>query len=276
MDAEEGTLKDRSVCGARIVAGVLAAAACCQAQQPARRLTFDVASVKAFNQTWVETMSTHTPGRFAWTTSLPYLLAYAYHMQLFQIAGNIPSGKDWMVYRVDATMNPSATEDQVRLMLQSLLEDRFRMASHMETKETDGWALSVAKNGPKIHAVNDGEKAPPVPDSLRGAAPAVFEGKVTLHMSEPHVPDLIGLGVTLLQFCEALEQRMNTAVWDETRLKGKYYFEVRYADDGAPMDVDAPPLNAALQEHLGLKITKHKGPVHELFVDHIDKAPTEN
>jgi uncharacterized protein (TIGR03435 family) len=42
------------------------------------------------------------------------------------------------------------------------------------------------------------------------------------------------------------------------------------------MDADAPPLNAALQESLGLKIEKRKGPAEMLVIDHIEKEPTEN
>jgi uncharacterized protein (TIGR03435 family) len=59
-------------------------------------------------------------------------------------------------------------------------------------------------------------------------------------------------------------------------MKGNYYIAFRYAREDAPMDADAPPLNAALQESLGLKIEKRKGPAEMLVIDHIEKEPTEN
>jgi uncharacterized protein (TIGR03435 family) len=55
-------------------------------------------------------------------------VGYAYHLQDWRISGPLP-GSDF-IYAVDATTASAATEDQVRLMFQSLLADRFRMAAH--------------------------------------------------------------------------------------------------------------------------------------------------
>jgi uncharacterized protein (TIGR03435 family) len=80
----------------------------------------------------------------------------------------------------------------------------------------------------------------------------------------------------MLQLCDNLERSLRTAVWDETGMKGNYYLAFRYLTEDAPLDADAPPLNAALQGSLGLKIEKRKGPVEMLVIDHIEKTPTEN
>ena len=65
----------------------------------------------------------------------------------------------------------------------------------------------------------------------------------------------------MAQLCANLERSLGKVVWDETGLKGNYYVSFRYALDDVPADVsvDAPPLNAALLENLGLQITKRKG-----------------
>jgi uncharacterized protein (TIGR03435 family) len=237
-----------------------------------------VASLKGpLDQGVFETRPERSPGRFTWTTQLAYLIQYAYRMQDFRISGasgHIPGYGD--IYRVAATMPPSAAEDRIRLMLRSLLADRFQMVSHFVTKEADGWALSVAKNGPKIHEARDGDPAPSFPDWVRGrpADPAAWDGTISTQGIGDGVLYVLGRRVSMTQFCERLEGSQGTVVWDETGMKGNYYIAFRYAPDSAPMDADAPPLNAALQESLGLKIEKRKGPVEMLVVDRIEKTPT--
>ena len=65
-------------------------------------------------------------------------------------------------------------EEQMKLMLQTLLADRFKLTLHHDTKELPLYALVVAKNGPKFHAaaVAPGDSAPPPP------------GPVSVHLPE--------------------------------------------------------------------------------------------
>jgi uncharacterized protein (TIGR03435 family) len=241
---------------------------------------FEVVSVKGpLEQGGFNTRPTRSPGRFTWTTQLCYLLGYAYRLEWDRISGasgKIPGWGD--IYEVAATMSPDATEDQIRLMVRFLLEDRFKMVSHFETKEADGWVLTVAKGGPKIHEFKDGDPAPPFPDWVGGrpADRAAWDGVISATLPEVGVAAVNGRRVSMLQLCGNLERSLGTAVWDETGMKGNYYIAFRYAREDAPMDADAPPLNAALQESLGLKIEKRKGPAEMLVIDHIEKEPTEN
>lgn len=262
---------------------VLVALACDYAQSPTFEvaqaqadapLSFDVASVKAITQGWIEVRPTRSPGRFTWSTRTEELVEYAYHMQPFQISGSNPARTN-VVYRVDATLAPSATEDQVRLMLQSFLADRFKMACHPVTKEAEGYNLNVMKGGLKVREAKEGDQAPPMPEAF-GNRPNAFDGQILNHMPEAGIVEVIGRRVTMLQFSEALQRLVRTAVWDQTGLKGNYYFGFRYAPENAPDDADAPPLAAALAESLGLKLERHKGPVEMLVIDHIEKTPTEN
>jgi len=163
-------------------------------------------------------------------------------------------------------------------MVRSLLEDRLKMAWHFESKEVDGWALTVNKNGPKIHEFKDGDPPPPMPDWNKDLDPAGSDGQVWGILREAYIVSLTGRRISMAQLCENLERSLGTTVWDQTGLKGNYYIAFRYAMDEVPMDVDvdAPPLNAALQENLGLKIEKRKGPVQVVVIDHIERTPTEN
>ena len=240
--------------------------------------SFEVASVKTIRQTWIDNAPTRSPGRFTWTTNLLNLVQYAYHMRGFQISGQVSDGE--FVYRVDATMAPTATEDEVRLMLRSLLADRFKMVAHRVTKDGEGYNLSIGRGGPKIHEAKEGDQPPPLPDVFRGGSPtpAEVEGKVVEWHGAGTGIVMAGRRVSMLQLCTALQRVLNTVVWDDTGLKGNYYFALRYAREDAPeeADADAPSLLAAIQENLGLKLEKHKGPVEMLVVDHIEKNPTEN
>ena len=263
-----------------IVMGLMNPARSRAQAQTAAPLSFDVASVKVpLDQGVFGTRPRRSPGRFTWTTQLAYLIGYAYRLEWDRISGASGTIPGWGgIYEVAATMSSKATEDQIRLMMRSLLSDRFKMVSHFETKNADGWALSVAKNGPKIHEAKEEDPAPPFPDWERGRPDdrAAWDGTIFAHLPAAGVVAVIGRRVSMLQLCDNLERSLRTAVWDETGMKGNYYLAFRYLTEDAPMDADAPPLNAALQGSLGLKIEKRKGPVEMLVIDHIEKTPTEN
>jgi len=244
-------------------------------QGQAQRRTFDVASVKLSDATVFSGDPERTPGRFSWKTQLAYLVRYGFNTEWTRTSG----GSGWgNIYEVDATMDPKAKEDDIRLMVRSLLEDRFKMTWHYETKQSDGWALTVAKNGPKFNAYKDDDPAPPMPNWNKDLAPAGDDGRIWGILHEPYVVSLTGRRITMSQFCSDLELDRKKPVWDETGLKGKYYIAFRYSVENAPLDVEvsAPLLDAALQENLGLKIEKRSGTVQVLVIDHIEKVPTGN
>jgi uncharacterized protein (TIGR03435 family) len=244
--------------------------------QTAAPLSFDVASVKPVDQPWLQVFPQRTGGRITWTTDLHYLVGYAYHLQDWRISGTLP-GSD-CIYAVDATMAPAATDDQVRLMFQSLLADRFKMVAHRVTKEVDGYALTVGKNGPKIKEARAEEKPAALPEwfQKQGDIAAQLEGKVVATIPKAGVGAITGRRASMLQLTEALQRVLRLPVLDETGLPGNYYFALEFAKEDHTADVDVPPLSAAIQESLGLRLEKHKGPVEMLVVDHIEKTPTEN
>ncbi len=257
----------------------LACVCCAVFAQTAAAPSFDVASVKPSNDDVFSTVVERSPGRFSWKTQLAYLVRYGFNMEWTRISGASGDIPGWgSIYQVDATMDPKATEFEVRLMVRSLLEDRFKMTWHYETKPSDGWALTVAKNGPKIHAYKDDAPAPPMPDWNGGLDRAGDDGRIWGIIRDPYVVSLTGRRVTMSQFCSDLELDRKKPVWDETGLKGKYYIAFRYSMENVPLDVEvaAPRLDAALQENLGLKLEKRSGTVQVLVIDHIEKVPTAN
>ena len=240
-----------------------------RAQSPltAAPMRFEAASVKfPADQSILETRPRRTVGRFRWKTQLLYLLGYAYHLEWWRISEKPASGSVSLgsIYEIEATTGPDVTEDQERLMLQTLVIERFKMVAHRETKDAvQGYALTVAKDGPKMGAVKE-EKA--------SDDPAISDGWVSAHGPSQGVIVVEGQRATMLQFTEHLQRLLGTSVLDQTGLSGKYNFQVEFARDDDPSDYTA--VVAAIKQ-LGLKLEKYKGAVEFLVIDHLDKL-TEN
>jgi uncharacterized protein (TIGR03435 family) len=235
--------------------------------QSSTPLRFDVASVKIpANQNILEARPRRTVGRFRWKTQLMYLLGYAYHMEWWRISERPASGSVSLgsIYEIEATTSPDATEGQERLMLQTLLIERFKMVTHRETIDAvQGYALTVAKEGPKMEAVKE-EKA--------SDDPAISDGWVSAHGPSQGVVVIEGQRATMLQLTENLQRLLSTSALDQTGLTGKYNFQVQFARGDDPADYSAV---VAAVKQLGLKLEKYKGPVEFLVIDHLDKL-TEN
>jgi uncharacterized protein (TIGR03435 family) len=140
--------------------------------------------------------------------------------------------------------------------LRHLLEDRFQLAVHHETRDMREYALVVAKGGPKLREVQRGEQ----PFSLRTPT-----GKIVTRG---------GAKIELLARLLAL--RLQCPVIDETGI-GKdrlYDIQLNYSPDDSPSDT-ATSLFAALQEQLGLRLEPRRGPVDVLVIDRVER-PSEN
>jgi uncharacterized protein (TIGR03435 family) len=237
------------------------------------RPSFDVASVKANKSGSGLAGLRPDPGRLS-VTNLPLKAiiewAYGYGMDDYRISG----GPGWIESeRFDiegAAPNPMATE-QLRLMLQALLEDRFKLAARRETKELPVFSLVIAKNGPRL------VQSPPGADRAQGGA-FIRGFRIT------------GQAATMQQLANVLSSVLHRPVRDETGLSGSYDFDTKeFAADqdvsanlykDLPPDLAAripqPPASApsiftALEEQLGLKLESSKGPVEVLVIDHVER-----
>jgi uncharacterized protein (TIGR03435 family) len=194
------------------------------------------------------------------------LIQQAYGVREFQIVG----GPDWMgSERYDITAKPegAATQEQVKVMIQALLKDRFQLKFHRETKELPTYALVVAKGGPKFHA-SEVEKGSDSQTMRMG------RGQFTIE------------GAPMAALANQLAQILARSVIDKTELTGNYDFKLEFMPDqgqGGPIavtggDGHAPAENSgvsiftALQEQLGLKLESTKGPVEILVIERAAKA----
>ena len=207
------------------------------------------------------------------------VMARAYNVKAHQI-----SGPDWLKserYDIVATLPAGASKDQMPLMLQTLIAERFKLTLHRESKVMPVYALVVGKNGPKLHQA-DGQ------------------GGIRMSMG-PKGLNLTGK-VSIPMLVDALSRFTDRPVLDMTELKGTFDIDLSWKPDGqpggpvflgppggggrpaegggegkAPSEIaDAPSIFAAVQESLGLKLEGRKNPVEILIVDHADKVPSEN
>jgi uncharacterized protein (TIGR03435 family) len=189
-------------------------------------------------------------------------VAMAYDIQRFQYAG--PDWLESVGFDVTAKIPPETTLSQCKQMVQSLLRDRFKLVVHRQPKELPGYDLVVAKNGPKFKE-SDAEagKADPF-------LPPTWQPGGGMRMHSPQA--------TMQQFINLLLPFVGAPVTDLTGLKGTYQFSLAWMPDRTTMAArdSTPDLMLAMEEQLGLKLTKKKDSVDMLVIDHIEKTPTEN
>jgi uncharacterized protein (TIGR03435 family) len=240
--------------------------------QTASNPHFDVASVKPGGDVF-STRPNRTPGRIRWISQLCYLVGYAYHLDFSRVVGP----KCGAVYSVEAIFDPSAKEDQVRLMMQSLLMDRFKLHAHRVTTQTEGYALVIGNNGLKIKEYGAADEPPNMPEWVKDASPALkAQTYIAATSDEPGVTAITGRRVSMYQLAETLQRVTNIPVWDRTGRSGNYYFAFRYLQEiGADLETDAPSLATALKESLGLRLEKQRGPVETLVIDQVEE-PSAN
>ncbi len=128
-------------------------------QASATAPAFDVASVKQSQHSvgpdYNNQLTYEPTGISARNITLKRLLAEAYHLQQNQVSG--PSWINQNEYDIDAKASGVVTKEQITLMLQSLVAQRFNLKQHSETREMRVYELVVDKSGAKIHPVNGGE-----------------------------------------------------------------------------------------------------------------------
>jgi len=238
-----------------------------------RGQSFDVASVKPSPADSEFSFPSLTGGKMsAHSVDVRDLIRAAYRILDFQIAG-APGWLDSEKYDVDAKSEQPADETQTRLMLQSLLADRFQLKVRRESKELPVMALMVAKGGKaKLTPVDAvGCDLDPWPLSICGSL-TVLPGLV-----------FTARKVSMPQFATMLGAWLLEAVTDQTGLRGVFDFKLDLGAAGfAPTSGSAlnevdrmNALMAALQGQLGLKLERTRSTVEMVIIEHVER-PSEN
>ena len=240
-----------------IVLGAHLAAAKAQLAEP--QPSFDVATIKptpsadAVNGYW----SRPGIGRFyAHGLSVQFLIQLAYGIESNQISAK-PSWLDSDFYDVEAKPEEGIrlSPDELKPRLQSLLAERFHLATHFETKLVRGYALLVAKSGPRLQ--------PTKGDHLPGWRIDTSTGHLEGHnWSMPFLASM-------------LQRATKVSVADQTGITGSYDIKLRFAPE-LDADPTLPSLFTALRETLGLELRAEQVPMQVLVIDHVDRVPTQN
>jgi uncharacterized protein (TIGR03435 family) len=224
---------------------------------------FEVASIKAAappspNDRSPERNPERVTYRYA---SVKNLLMTAYGLRLHQVFG--PPWIDSERYDIVAKVPAGATKEQVTVMLQNLLADRFKLSVHRETKQLPLYELVVGNNGSNMR---DSDPNAPAGHSTR------FVGRNNVFKSSK---------ASMAEVIQVMNAFLDRPVVDKTGLAGTYDVKLTYTPDTPGNRRTEPDPNdisiyTAIQEQLGLRLEAKTGPVDVLVVDQGNKTPTEN
>jgi len=220
------------------------------------RPEFEVASIKPHNSDeGVPHVSIKAdPGRINYTNvTVRSLIRQAYGLKVYPLSGAADALSSDR-YDIVATAFGAASKERVELMLQSLLAERFKLVLHRETKELPVYALVVSKTGVKVREVQDD-----------GSAPEIGSGGG--HQIKAH-------HISMKALTSSLQGYIGDPVVDTTGLAGLYDLNLDCNPDES-ISADGGSLFEAVQQQLGLKLERRKGPVEVVVIDHVEK-PSEN
>jgi uncharacterized protein (TIGR03435 family) len=298
------------------------------AQSTEKQLAFDVASIKLKPQEVATTEAVRsniplgpgdvyvpTGGFFSATNQLvTNYIAFAYKMTPGQMQPIMESLPDWATrdrFDIQARAEGNPTKDQMRMMMRSLLADRFKLVLRKETRQISMYALVQVKageNGPQLAR----HPADAVCSASTSAVPGA--GGVTIATIEGGLPEVCGglfsmspskagrrhwgarnvsMGLIASSFSSIGD--VGRPVVDQTGLTGMFDFSLEFVPDLGPppaptsggtdgivvatYSVSAaaggPSFQDALKTQLGLKLESKKGPVEVMLVEHVDH-PTAN
>jgi len=205
--------------------------------------------------------------------SLLGLVAMAYGVPVAQVRG--PSWMGQGAFEVDATVPAGAQKGQVKVMLQSLLQERFSLIAHHETEVIPGYALMLGGGGSKLTPSVMPAEPPPGQDQEADVRAALSRKVMNLAANQT-VPPPAGTSrsqfahVSTAQLAGILFRFVQAPVVDETGLKGTYDVTLEISQDQSGDSVfDA-------LEKLGLKLKARPVPTDALVIDRATRAPTPN
>jgi bla regulator protein blaR1 len=272
------------------------------------RMAFEVASVRRSKGAFVspayplDAGNAFQPGRFKADFPLWVYIQFAYKLSLTddQSTAMLAKLPKWIVtdrFSIEARVEGNPTKDQVRLMMQALLAERFKLAVHFETPVVPVLALTLVKAGkmgPNLRSHADGPScedpsAPPAGYTGNGAFPP-FCGATAMIM-KPNGMRMLGSRDTTMELLGAGisgPARLGRPVIDRTGISGPVDFTIEWTQEpnGPPppgSDVIPPPPSdslgptflQALRDQLGLKLEATTSAIKTLIIDHVE-SPSEN
>ena len=272
-----------------------------QAHVSERLPSFEVASVKENRSGDIRSpIRTEPGGRFTATNVLlKFLIAEAFMgPQPVHLSSRLVGGPDWInstrfdiiaKASTEFRSSPDGPPNELLLMLRSLLEDRFKVRTHRETRELPVYELVVAradgKLGPQLRQSTANCDGPPPPrqpnepppcGAMRGPA-RVMAGGIPMRRFAEILTAIMAVGTPA-----SADGRL---VVDKTGLSGRFALNLTWTPEQMPtvappsgippIDPNGPSLFTALHEQLGLKLESAKGPVEVLVIDSVERPTAD-
>ncbi len=240
-------------------------------------------------------------GHYSTCSQLAYIIRDAYQIEAFSPLTGVPGWSNDVLYKIEAKAEGNPDKSQMRLMVQSLIEDRFKLKIHQEKEEAPVYSLVVAKGSTKLQPAKNkqGDLITSLPPSdtkreekiaelrSRTFTPSEMEdamgpGYVSIAM-KPSGFEFRGRAISMKIFADALSSNVRRKVLDKTGITGLYDIEMVFANPfsqqatsgAAGTEISAPTIFNALQEQLGLKLESKKAPMDHFTIDSVEK-PSEN
>ena len=227
----------------------------------------------------------HKGGHFSADFPLSIYINFAYKLALAPeqrqaLFAHLPKWISTDNFDIQANAAGNPTKDQMRLMMQSLLADRFGLKIHFETQQVSVLALTPIKPGklgPSLKPHAEGPACDAAPD------PSVFPGEcdVVALLRTPDGKNRFGSRNTTLPLIAGAITglaQLGRPLIDGTGLTGHFDFQLEWVPEspgGAPSDVPAPGFIDALREQLGLKLESAKAAMQIPVIDSVER-PSEN
>jgi uncharacterized protein (TIGR03435 family) len=233
------------------------------------------------------------PGRLSADSGIRLLIQNAYGLQSYQIVG-IPDSAN-LRYSVEATAGANVSRDEMLQMLQVLLEERFQLKYHRETREMPVWALVPARSGIKLSSPKEGNCTEPSPNPsaewntgrmpMPGTGPSAPPqcGSIRIGL-QPMGARMQGGNVLMPELVRTLAMALGRPVVDRTGFSRPFDVQLDFLPDEVTTALPPPPpgsdirdrsnsptITVAVQEQLGLRLESAKGPVEVMVIDHIER-----
>lgn len=196
----------------------------------------------------------------AHSATLATCIMWAYGVESSQVSGANSAVSDLLQserYTILAKAAGPVPDSQLRIMLQALLAERFKLAVHRQSREIHVFALVTEKNGPKFHQSQDD-----------GESKQQATSKLVRRWTS----------TTMAQLTSSLAEAMQAPVLDQTGLAGKYDLSLDLTPylptTGERPDISGM-MSTAVREQLGLKLEARRAEADVLVIDHVEK-PTAN
>ena len=272
------------------------------------KLQFEVASIR------LSKPGTFTPPNFPFSADESYVpkggiltadfplevyidFAYKLPLNAYQRKAMLANLPKWVTtdhFTIHARAAGNPTKDQMRLMMQSLLADRFKLAIHFEAQQVPVLALTFIKPGKPGPKLIPHDQGPPCDPSATLQEPGVnsshaFPAMCDIYMAHPtsnHMLEAGSRNTTLALMAASFSSMgLDRPVIDQTNLNGRFDFTLEFTPErGSPMalpgsttppDEQSTTFLEALKEQLGMKLEPTKAPLDILVVDHVEQ-PSEN